>query len=379
MRFGDYLSLLIILILAILLRLHIINNIYINDFITQPLLITDLLGKGIVVPWRIIFLSDLCNIFLMFFIGRKLVNIKFGLISALIYGISPWIVYSQLFGSLNIFLLQVFLIFISGLIMLKGKTAFLVIIFSCFILLFSSILSLLILPVLMIGLYTIKVIDKSRLKNLAFILSIALLPIFVLAANNTAGIKNIYRNQINIFSDPGLINTINAFQGETRKAGFTSFAKWSENKYLYLSKYLLLKTAKNIVPSTYFTSQEKLFSFSFSVPIYTGFLIPFFYGLYLVIKSRFISILVFIGLIIPSVLSKQLVDLDRLIFIAPVVIFLISYGIIKLYERRKKTVFKLLLILCIFVTVLQLVVTISDIDLREPLRYKLSVGQDITK
>lgn len=373
-------SLLIILIIAILFRLHIINNILINDFITEPLFFTDLLGKGMVLPWRIIFFMDLCNIFLMYLVGKKILNTQFGLIASLLYGILPWTAYVQLFGSLNIFLLSLFLIFFYGILVLKEskKRGFILITISSVVLLFSALSNWFIIPVLTFGVYKANLIAKRYLKIYAAIVFIVFVSVLILSFNNPIGIKNIYLNQIGIFQETGIYNSINTLQGESQKADLALLSKLSENKYSYLFKYLVLKSSKNLIPSTYFTPQEKLFNFSFSPPIYVGLLIPFLYGLYLVARTKKLVLIISLALIIPSILSRQVVNLSSLAIFAPVIILLISFGLIKFYEKRSKHFFGFLLYLSILLVLFQFVVTVSDIGFREPLRYKLSVGQDLS-
>lgn len=378
MKTTTYLSLLFILIIAILLRVHIINNIHINSFITEPLLFTDLLGRGITIPWRLIFLLDLLNIFLLFLIGKKILDARMGLLASLLYGILPWMVYVQLMGSLNIFLVFFLLLFFYGLFLAKETWIGLVLmITSSIVLILSALSSWFILPVLIFGIYTTDLMKQSYLRIYTFMMFIGFLLMTALSFHNLVGLKNVYINQIGIFSDPGFKNSINAFQGESKETGFGYLSKWSENKYIYFSKYLILKSFKNIAPATYFTSQEKLYNFSFSPPIYVGLLIPFLYGFYLVIRTRLkFFYLTFLVLIVPSIVSKQLVDLSRLVIFAPVMIFLISFGLIKLYQEREKYVFSLFLYLSIFLVLFQMIITFSDIQFREPLRYKLSIGQD---
>lgn len=380
MKAKVYLSLLVILSLAVFLRIYIISSIHINSLITQPLLFTDLLGKGIIVPRQLIFILDLGNIFLIFLIGKKILNINFGLLYSLIYAILPWVVYLQLFGSFDIFLLFFLLIFFYGVLLLKKKRiGLLIMIISSFVLIYSSLYSWLILPILFFGIYKTNLVNFKYLKIFIITIFIAFLPIVVLSLNNKVGIVNVFKNQVGVFSEPGLKNSINTFRGESQGAGFGYLAKLSENQYIYLSKYVIFKSLKNIILSTYFTPQEKLFNFSFSPPIYFGFLIPFLYGLYWVAKLKLLMPYLFLFvLIIPSILSKQLVDLSHLVLFAPVIILLCVLGIIKLHENRTKKVFNLLLYLSIFLVLLQLIVTLSDIRLREPLRYKLSIGRSLT-
>ncbi len=376
MKVAIYLKLLIILLIAILIRLQVINNILINNFITEPLLLTDLLGKGIILPWRLIFLLDLINIFLIFCIGKKLKDNAFGLLAALLYGILPWMVYGDLFGSSSIFFLFVLLALFYGVLLMKeNRIGFSIMIISSIGLIYSMFFSWLILPILIAGMFQAKLINKSDLKVYAIIIVIFFLPILVLSFRNLTGLKNIYRQEVGLFSEPGLRNAINAFQGESEKAGFKPFAKLAENKYLYLLKYLSLKLSVNLVPSTYFTSQEKLFNFSFSPPIFVGLLAPFLLGVLFLLRMKEKAFYLYsLSLILPSILSKSLVDLNRLIIFSPILIYLISLGFMEMYKKRDKLIFKLVLVFSIFLVLFQFVVVLSDIQLREPFRYRMSIA-----
>lgn len=375
MEIKTYVILLFVLIISTLFRIQIINNVLIDSFITEPLFLSDLLGRGTVVPWRIILLLDLCNILLFFILGKKVLSIKAGLLAAFIYGVSPWAAYGQLFGSIYIFLLTFFLIFFVGALMLREKDikGIPLIITSSAVLLYSSLLNWFILPVLVLAVYKLKIIWPKYLKIPTLVIIILFISIVWLSFKNSLGFRNVFNNQLGFLSNPGIKNTINMFQGESKKEGFVVLAKVSENKYIYLLRYLSLKLIKNIVPTTFFTPQEKLFGFSFSPPIYIGFMIPFFYGLILALGSPMLRKYLFISitLIIPSFFSGTFVDLNRLILFYPITIFLICLGL----TRFKLNIFsfRLFLYFAIFLILLQFVITNLDISLREHQRYSQSI------
>jgi len=205
-------------------------------------------------------------------------------------------------------------------------------------------------------------------KRTILIILIFSLPLLFFSLKNSNAFANIYHNQVGIFSDPGLINSVNIFQGQSQKANLGILGKISENKYIYSAKFTILKFTKNIIPMTYFTSQEKLVNFSFSPPVYVGFLIPFLVGLYYLLlgKSKYLGLSLL--LIIPSLLSAKIADLNRLLVFYPVILYITSFGIIKLLEKGK--VFKMLLIMSIILVSIQLMTTILDINSREYLRYE---------
>jgi hypothetical protein len=153
-------------------------------------------------------------------------------------------------------------------------------------------------------------------------------------------------------------------------------ARVSENKYLFSAEDLLLKYTEQLAPATSFTSQAKLLEFSFSSPIFLGFLIPFFYGIYLLLKSSEARKIIFIStlLVIPSVLSQEDVNLNRLVIFMPAVIFIVAYGIIKLTEQRKTKIIYILIFS--IMVILQLFITASDIKIREKARFIEYYGQN---
>lgn len=274
-------------------------------------------------PFELLVFLDSGNLLLLWLISRRIFS-NYSFLPSLIYAVIPWSGYLVSAESSYIYLLSLLLL-----------------------------------------IFFIYVYFKSK-RILGFVL---IIPLFL-------GLKNVLGGEVKIFSDPGLLNMVNSYQGAAKEIGFGNLARISENKYLFFTEYVLLKYMKQLVPTTYFTSQEKLLNFSFSSPIYFGFLPPFLYGLYVLSKSPFLlrSILISTLLVIPSVLAKQMVDLNRLFIFSPVIIFVISYGLMKLYEQRKRTSF--FLILTLILVIFQLVVTISDIQFKEKDRYIKYFGQD---
>jgi len=179
-------------------------------------------------------------------------------------------------------------------------------------------------------------------------------------------------HQITIFTNPGLINSVNTFRGETNQTIFAPLGRVIENRYVYLSEHLLFNILRQFTPATYFTNQAQLLDFSFSPPIYLGFIIPFLFGLVKLVKSLAKNdvpkvIIVFL-LILPSILSNNSPDLSRLIIVSPVIFFIISSGFYTFILNYKKRIFKIFLFLTLFLVVLQVSTTFVDIATREPVR-----------
>lgn len=361
----DLLLFLIIIATWLAFRFYIIYFLPISNNLSEPIFLTDMLGNGMVLPWQIILFFGLLNLLLFQYLGKLIFSRKLGLLSAAIYAISPWFAYLEVAGSIYIFLLFWILVsFISIERVSRGrnKSGFIFLLLSALVLIYSSFISIFFIPALFL---TIRTLNPKRTINLKIFFSIFVilcLPLFWFSFKNLIGLKNVFHNQVKIFADPELLNTPNSFRGESSEEGYFFISKISENKYVYFTKYLILKSVKNLVPSTFFTPQEKLLRFSFSQPIFLGLLIPFIYGLYIISKKDNFKnyLIISILLIGPSLLSKSLVDLNRLVLFSPAIILVISYGLIKLQ--------RVLVFLCLLLLIVQSLVTIFDIAAREPFR-----------
>lgn len=315
---------------------------------------------------------------LIWLIAKRILIGKEVFIPLFVFSLSPWLFYLTWAGSFYAYLLSLMMLAFLGLIIIAqrrtvlGMTAF---ISGSVFALYSSLLILMIFPLLIIMLVLTKLITLDKIKFASLLILLFCLPLFFALFKNQAGLKNIFHNQVTILSDPSLISATNQFQGESRKKGFSIAAKLVENKYIFIAKFALLKSMKHITPSTYFTSQEGLLTFSFTPPIFAGFLVPFLYGLYLIIESPANRKFLFVSLplLLPSILSQKIVDLNKLILFEPIVIFIISYGIIKMLRGRR--FYRLLLLLSIVLLVGQFLVTIFDITYREYPRYERYFGE----
>ncbi len=267
----------------------------------------------------LIILMGLANLLLVFSIIRKLKNTVIGLMGALIYAISPWTAYLEVTASPYIILLTFLLVIYFG----------------------------------------IKLFSMSN--KIALILMALVIMIYTYSFN-----------QIAIFSNIGLINTVNSFRGEINQTNFSSVGKFFENRYTYFSKHLIFNIMKQFTPATYFTNQKLLLGFSFSPPIYLGFIIPFLFGfvqlLRSITKNKIPEVIIGFFLILPSILSKDSPDLSRLVLVSPVFFYAISSGLYQFILNFKKGVFRFLLLLTLLLVVMQFFVTLSDIVIREPVR-----------
>lgn len=170
---------------------------------------------------------------------------------------------------------------------------------------------------------------------------------------------------ITFYSDPGVINGLNQLRGESFQNGFGLVSKVIENKYIYLSLHFLFNLIEQFSPAVYFSPEVKILGFSFSPPILFPFMILAIIGLVnLIKKPRILPIifLLFTILVLPSALSKDSPDLERLIIALPAISILSGYG----FTKIKKLKYIIFILICF-----QLAVILIDISLREPVRLLL--------
>ena len=342
-------------------------------YIAKNIFLADLIQKTISLPQYIYLPLFIINGLIIWLISKLLIKSKYVFVPVLIYFLSPWGYYLTISRSFYVFLLFAVLATIYGLILIvKGKKIIgsVSLIFGSLILLYSSSLFLILLPIILTLLIIFKIVPLKNIKTTIFPLALLTIPLLVLIMKNTTALKNIFAGEINIFSDPGLINTVNRYQGAAAEHGLKNLSRISENKYIFFGEYFALKYSTQLMPMTYFTPQYKLLNFSFSPPLFLGFLIPFFYGLYKLIGNSKVRTILLIStiLVVPSVLSEGMVSLNRLLVFFQIIIAVISYGLIYLYEDRKNIVKKVFIILTLMLLVFQIAVTILDIKNLEIIR-----------
>lgn len=353
----------------------LLRYLYPIQFTPQALFISQIIGFSVNIPLILIYILGLLDLFLIWIIGRIVFKNNRAFLPVLIFGISPWFVYSVVSGSFYIYLLSLILVNTISLLLIKlgdKILSYILFLISTFFILYSSFLMLFLYPFLIIGFL---ILDKEifgKVKLYLLLSCILLLPMLFFVLRNPLSIQNLYHAQVSVLSDPGHVNTVNMFRGESAEKGFRYISKFFENKYLYLSKYLILKSLKSLSPVIFFTPNEKLLGFSFSPPIYLGFIIPFLYGIVLILKSSRLRRYLFLSflLVLPSIFSQKAVDLNRLLIFAPVVVFIISFGFNNIDYKKHKP----LLIVLVALIIIQFLVTISDISVREYPRFQSIYG-----
>lgn len=345
----------------------------------KNLFFAELIGKYFYIPSGFYIPLALGNVLLVWLIAKKFLGRKFALLCPFVIILSPWFYYLAFAHSFYIFLLFLTLLVTIGFLQIvsdqKTLGSVLVIIGST-IAIYISVLFLPLLTILFAASISFKILSFRNLKISIIFLAFLCLPLLILIGKNKVGFINSLSREVKIFSDPGLINSVNRYQGAAEKNGFKILSRISENKYLFFTEYVFLKYTSQLVPETYFTPKDKLLGFSFSPPIFIGFLIPFTYGLYLALKRPDLRKILFVStfLTIPSILAKDLVALNRLVLFSPVLFLLISYGLACLYKERKNMAARNFLVLTSLLIIFQLLVTISDIHFREGKRFETYFG-----
>lgn len=357
---------LLILIIHQILVLWVVTIFPVVHFTKQNLFFIELIGNGAFYSAKIIFVIELGNLILLWLIGKKIFKGRYSLLLPLLWTVCPWAIYETVAKSFYIYIVFLLLVGILSFLNYQSKKTKLnlaILAGSLILGIYSSFFVFLLSPFFFLLL-------KKR------VLLLLLIPLIFLILNNSTGFKNIAKNEITIFADPGFVNMINRDQGQANKVGLGKLARVTENKYIFGLEKLGLKFTQQLLPETYFSFQNKLLNFSFSPPIYLGFLIPFIYGLIAILKNPFLKKWLMISniLVIPSVLSGQAADLNRLLIFAPVIILIISYGLMILIEKFHHRTDRKILLLAIFLITFQFLVTVTDIHLKERNRFEKYQG-----
>lgn len=370
---NDFFKLLLSLAIISIFLAWVVRIIYPIHFTPQNLFFSELIGQPISIPYYLIYLFGFLNLLVIWFISKIVFKNNKSFLAVLIFGLSPWFAYSIAAGSFFIYLLNLILLnMLSILIIRIGRNRYghLLFIVSTTLIFYSHFL---ISAVYLIIFATLFLIDRkffNKIRYFFILLVILCIPLIILMFNNQIGLKNIFRNQINFLSDPGLINAVNIYRGESQKANLGYVSKIVENKYTYFAGYTILKFLKNLSLSTFFTSEEKLLNFSSSPPFYFGFIFPFLYGVFSILNTPALRkyLILSVCLTLPSVVYQREVNLNRLILFAPVITFIICYGFYKFNYSSKKH--RLVVYLSSLLVFIQFLVVTFDIYLREYERYQ---------
>ncbi len=328
--------------------------------------ISDLFNMPIYIPQFLIQLSSFANVILFFLLGNTFFKGWARFVPSIIYSSSFWTGYLAAGNSVWLYLLFLFLVLFYSLSVSATnlKRANLLFIGSSAAIVLSSLLASTTLLAFMALLFILRPVYLIRLRLSLVVLAIVFALVLVLSFRNYPSLINLFNNSFTITSDIGIINYVNDLRGQPDTQIDRLINRITENRYVYISSFLIYKFIGNLVPAVYFTAQEKLLNFSFSPPLMVGFLIPFFYGLYkLIITNKLKFLIAAVSLVLPSFLGLAWVDLNRLFLIFPGIIYLITIGFTGLTEKGKRA--KIILYFALLLIALQYLVVISDINIRD--------------
>lgn len=384
-RSFEIINLFIIVFLSVLLKVYITSNLFHSWFIEQQVFFTELINQPVLIPVSVVFLFGSCNIALLYLIGKRLISSKFGYIASLLYAFSPWILYTEATRSVFVFVLTGLLISFYGMLLNKENPwlSIILITLGTLTITYTAPIMWLILISLIIGLRLTGYFQGETWFSLAkkkmlVIIAFVHIPLLLMVLLNTQAVTNYYKNNITLFNDVGIVNSVNVYRGESVNAGFGAFSRVFENRYVYLSLHSLIQFLKQLTPVFYFTPEVKMYGFSFTPPILTPVLIPFLVGLYKIINSlkghKLLGLFIIsISLTFPSTVSQYTPDLSKLIIFSPIVFFIISYGIVNYLITSKERLIRIMFIGIILLTLAQGLVIVTDIGLREPVRLEKSM------
>jgi hypothetical protein len=350
-------------------------------YTAQNLLFAELLHKLVYIDDAPYILFPILSVALIYLISKKIFKGFWVMIPPLIFLISPWGWYLALSHSFYVFLFFLTLVVIYGVILVKSGRPLggnILIAVAGLITMYSSTLFFILIPLSITVLIILKIVNYKQLIISILFIGMATLPLLLLVSKNKSEFQNNLRRETMSFSDPSVVNTANRYQGNAAEAGFKNLARISENKYIFYVESVTLKYVTLINPVAFFTPEYRLLGFSFSPPILLGFIIPFGYGLYKLLQKPESRKILFIStlLVIPSITANIQVPLNRLILFSPVIIFVITSGLIGFINLKGNKTAKFFLITTIILILLQTVVIFSDLRFREKDRFERYFGNN---
>ena len=346
-------------VLLVLQRLFIDNALHLDThFHSEIPLLFQLLKINLEIPKYVLLFADVANALLLFILASRLSTIGVAVVCVLLYALSPWFGYVYSSGSVYILFLLTLQATLIALLSKRSSVMQVVLGMCGALLLMESFYFWLIVPILFI--------KKSKISSV--IVGLVFLCLIILIAKNLSVVKDFFHS-FKLFSDIGLVNTVNAFRGESRLFGYPLLSRLVENKIEYYAYHLGSTALLNLSPLTYFTSQAQMYRFSITPPLFTALLIPFLIGLGSITKWTTRAVILGSAvLILPSLLAENSPDLSSLILLSPVIVFITALGFEYLFMMKKTAKKQVILGLVFILMGIQCMMILVDIPLREPIR-----------
>lgn len=338
------------------------------DFIQPTIFATDLLSIPFSFDKNVVLTAGLFNLAYLFYMGNLWFKNYYRYFPVLFYCSSPWVAYLLAASSFYIVLLSFTLLISLGFrymtkeksIRLTGnlkstKKAYVGLLIVLLALAAGSYLYIyfiLISIFFFVWLKIFKLVDFKLFAALFLSFICLISPLILGVVSNPQALKNVVINQSTISQDVGLVNSVNQFLGEASVSPLSSVARLTENRYLYIGKYLLVNLVKHFAPATFFTYERQIFGFSFLPLIFIGWAPFLICGVWSFFSqgSNKKYIILFSIFLIPSLLSLNSPNIARLLLIFPGLIGLVVLGINRIsdeqtFKRKILIFFSLVLIL----------------------------------
>lgn len=295
-------------------------------------------------------------------------NRELALWVAFFLAINPWEIYlsrscSSTALAFNLFLFG-FYFYLSNINSLSFKNSFLTVMFWSLSLYSDKASWFFIFPFLIFG--SIYFLKKNLSKEF-FLLFLIWLPLLFSYIKAPQAKIDFLSNDLNLFQEISIINSINAMRGEISKSGY-----WFLGKLFYNKLFYLVKITDNFLvhfnPRFYFASGDKnpfhgLTNFG---PILFGFLPVFFWGIKNIFKEErklfYFLIIWFVLGIIPSLFLFLVPNQERVIFVLPVLAIFSGYGLQRLNKKFK--------ILFLILLTFNFLIVGYDVIKKEPKRFE---------
>lgn len=357
-----------LLVLAgVAIRLFTLFLVYPISQYSSPTLIFFIFNLNFHLPFWVSLSGGIMNpIVLYLILSREKVEFKNLVIFALVF--NPWSIFLELKGSMYpIYLLMLFIIYYLSYhrtrSFINSAVLFLLIIISALLSVWNLIIIVGLAGIILPGKYKLlrsklsSVPDVRRGKfvhcftrlrskttrylrslNKSIIAMVGLVIIIYLLffRLNPPGFRTYFIHEVSFLSNIGIYNSANDLQKELMDNNLLWLGRWVENKYIFLLSTLGVNNLTAFYPSTYIIADDQIYS-SIVPVLFVSFIIPFYIGLIQLINKKDKLLLLFPFCLVPAVVSRNLVDVERLLLFSPLVYFCVGKGFSLCLKKVPKT------------------------------------------